>query len=92
MKTPDRQDRLMTLFAQLTQAVMQTGMAHARRDDPHAFNRAAQWLAAGGGRFQLRVDVELDGEIAVHGLIADTDGEAVCEVFTLTAQPTPTNQ
>lgn len=89
MKAPDREDRLLTLYAQLTAAVMKHGMEHARRDDPHTFKRASQWLAAGGGRVQLRIDVELSGELTVHGLIADPDGEAVCEVFTLAAEPTP---
>jgi hypothetical protein len=82
----DHEMKLLNLWSQLGGAMMQRGLDHARIDDPHLFARAAKWLAESNGRFQLRVDFDAAaGTTTTRGLIADTEGEAVLEVFTIRA-------
>jgi hypothetical protein len=79
-----KDDRLLRLFAQLAGAVMDRGLAHARQDDPHAYGQAVKWAQAGGGKFQLRIDLDPAAlNVTTRGLLVDDDGEALVQVFAI---------
>jgi hypothetical protein len=78
-------NKLPDIFAKLAGYMMELGMNYARQDDPGLHVRATQWLEEGGGRYQLRVDVEC-GQVRTCGLICDTEGDAVIELFTIVAR------
>lgn len=80
-------DRLLRLFAQLAGAVMDRGLAHARHDDPHAYGHAVKLAHAGGGKFQLRIDLDpAASNITTRGMLVDDDGEALVQVFAIAGE------
>jgi hypothetical protein len=86
--TPDsnHEEKLLPLFGQIVAAVMQRGLTYAQRDDPHTFGSAAHWMATPGNRFQLRIDWSEDGAaLTTRGLVVDSAGDALVEVFTISA-------
>jgi len=81
------EDKLLPLFAQLAAAVMERGLDHARKDDPHAFATAQRWLLAHRGCFQLVVNCDPGArKLTTTGRVTDASGEPVVEVFTISGQ------
>jgi hypothetical protein len=81
----ENDERLLKVFTQLAGHIMERGLQHARRDDPHAYGQAVKFGEAGGGKFQMRIDVDPAG-LEVRGLVVDDDGEALAQIFAINAQ------
>ena len=75
-------DRLLRLFAQLAGALMERGLTHARRDDPHAYLAALKWVESGGSKMQLRIDIDAQS-ITTRGMVVDQGDEALMQVFAI---------
>ena len=85
-----RDDKLARLFGELAGAMLQRGLDYARRDDPHAFARVAKFRQDAGARFELRIGFDDPaGTLVTRGLLCDADGEALAEVFTISASAAP---
>jgi hypothetical protein len=77
-------DRLINLFTQLAGALVERGLAHARNEDPHTYNQAAKWVEAGGGKFQLRIDIDTgERNITTRAMVVDAGDEALIQVFAI---------
>lgn len=83
-----RDERLMTIFGELTAAVMKRGFDFAQIDDPHNFAVAAKWLATPGCRLELRIALRPgQAEISTVGYVVDEGGESLARVFEIAARP-----
>jgi hypothetical protein len=86
MTSQENTDRLLMVFAQLAGHIMERGLQHARRDDPHAYAQAVKFAEAGGGQFEMRIGIDPAG-LEVRGLVVDDDGQALVQIFAINAQP-----
>ncbi len=84
---------LLTTFMQATEALLRNCFAQTKAIDPLAYSQGCAWFDTPGSRVELRVN--LGGRIAaqthtVSCVVVDEGGEALWEMFTLTA-PADTN-
>lgn len=82
----EKEKQLISLHGQLSAALLQHGLAFARTDDPHAYGAAAKLMRAPGSRFELRIVIAPDDpRVCTRGLIVDEHGEALVQLFEVTA-------
>jgi hypothetical protein len=80
------ENKLMSLYAKLSAAVLTRGLDFSRQDDPHVFDSARKWAATPGCGFELRTSLSgADKQLKVRGVITDSNGDALVEIFTFVA-------
>jgi hypothetical protein len=84
----ERDEKLMRLWGELTAAVVQRGLAHARSDDPNSYAVANRMLQSPGATMQLRISFTKESASTV-GYVIDEGGEPLARVFEITATVQP---